>query len=163
MIWIDYAIVGVLVVGATIGLARGMARQLFFLLATLCGLLVGLWFSREFSHLLPASIKDPNARLAVALLGLNFITALLGRTILLLLGDEIKRHGLTLAERAVGSLLGLLQAGLWLTLLMILAGLSLLPQSPWWHKAKCLPPIESVAIWLKAHIPSSLLDAVHYH
>jgi membrane protein required for colicin V production len=55
-----------------------------------------------------------------------------------------------------------LRGGLWATIIVILAGLSVLPQSPWWHRTQFVPPFQTLALWLKDHLPSVLLENIHY-
>ena len=162
MIWVDYTITGMGVISSSIGLYRGYKHQAFSVLCGLVGLLVGLGFSRELSYLIPLPTKDPQAKLAIAFISLYFLTLLLGKAIRMLLGELLDKPQLTWLDRSGGFIMGLLLGGIWITSLVILAGLSVLPHSPWWPDAKLLPPFQSIAIWLKAHFPSYLLENTHY-
>lgn len=162
MIWIDYALSALLALSAFLGALRGYKLQFFFLVCGLAALLVGLGFSRDLAYFLPSSIKDPNARLAVAFVCLYVMTTLLGRVIQIVLGNILNGAALGWPDRIGGLALGLLQGGLWLTAIVILAGLSVLPASPWWPKATLLPPFQTIALWFQKHVPSDLLDTIHY-
>lgn len=162
MIWVDYTIAGMVTISSGIGLYRGYKHQAFSVLCELVGLMVGLGFSRELSYLIPLSIKDPQAKLAIAFISLYFLTMLLGKAIRMVLGELLNTSKLTLLDRSGGFIMGLLLGGIWITALVILAGLSVLPHSPWWPNAKLLPLFQTIAIWLKAHFPSYLLENTHY-
>lgn len=153
---------GLVAITAIVGAIRGYSQQAFFLLCGFIALFVGLGFSREMAFFLPPSIKGNAARLAVAFIALYLITVLLGRVIRFLLGKLLKNSQLTLLDRFGGMFLGMVQACVLLTAIVILAGLSDLPHSPWWKEAKFLPPFQTIALWLQGHVPSDLLDTVHY-
>ena len=46
--------------------------------------------------------------------------------------------------------------------LVMLAGLTSLPNDLWWKESKLLPPFQISAIWLRDHIPSGLAEYIHY-
>jgi membrane protein required for colicin V production len=162
MIWIDLAIAGLVGLSSIVGTIKGYSQQAFSLLVTFIALVVGLDFSHELAYLLPASIKDPAAKLATAFIALYALTLTLGVTVRLLLGSLLKSTRLNLLDRLGGTFLGLLRGGVWVIASVILAGLSVLPQSPSWKKAQFLPPFQTTAIWLKEHIPSDLLETIRY-
>lgn len=162
MIWIDYVLTGLIALSAIAGLLTGIKQQSFSLGCWLIAAGVGFGFSREFTFLLPVSITDPAARLAAGFVVLCVATVLLGAIIGKLLGEVIISTRLTLLDRLGGIILGITHGGLWITLIVIVAGLSVLPYSPWWHKAKLLPPFQTIALWLHQHFPSYLLENIHY-
>lgn len=162
MIWIDLAIAGLVALSSIVGTIKGYSQQAFSLLVAFIALIVGLDFSRELAHLLPASIKDPAAKLAIAFIALYALTLILGVAVRLLLGSLLKSTQLNMLDRMGGTFLGLLRGGIWVIASVILAGLSVLPQSPSWKKAQLLPPFQTTAIWLKEHIPSDLLETIRY-
>jgi membrane protein required for colicin V production len=46
--------------------------------------------------------------------------------------------------------------------LVMLAGLTSLPNDPWWKVSKLLPPFQISAIWSRNHIPSGLAEYINY-
>ncbi|MFZ2449897.1 MAG: colicin V production CvpA [Methylobacter sp.] len=162
MIWIDYAIAGMVAISSTVGAVKGCSRQAFSLICEFAALFVGLGFSRELAYFLPIPTQDPHARLAIAFITLYLLTFSLGRIVRLLLGTLLKSTQLTLVDRSGGILLGMMLGCIWVTAIVILAGLSVLPHSPWWHKANLLPPFQTTALWLQAHFPSDLLENIRY-
>ncbi|ASF46197.1 CvpA family protein [Methylovulum psychrotolerans] len=162
MIWLDYAIAGVVSVASVIGTLKGYNQQAFSLVAACLALLVGLGFSHDLAYLFPPAFKDPAAKLAAAFIALYALTVFIAAIIRLLLGNVLKSTPPKLLHRFGGLCLGLLRGGLWATIIVILAGLSVLPQSPWWHRTQFVPPFQTLALWLKDHLPSVLLENIHY-
>ncbi|MDP2902795.1 MAG: CvpA family protein [Methylovulum sp.] len=162
MIWIDFAIIGVQCITLTAGLLKGFSQQAYSLLCWLLAVAVGLNFSHEFSMFLKSTINDPSALLAASFSALCLITLIVGGLIRLLLGELIKKSGLTLAERLGGMVFGIAHGVLFAAVLVMLAGLSVLPHSPWWKKSKLIPPFQAMVLGIHAHLPSKLTENVHY-
>lgn len=163
MIWIDFAIVGLLCVTWFIGLLKGFSQQAYSLACWLVAIAVGLNFSREFAVFLRPAIDDATAQLAASFIALCWITLAVGGLIRWLLGGLIKKSGLTLVDRLGGMVVGAGHGLLWVAVLVMLAGLSVLPHdSPWWKKSKLIPPFQLVVVWLRDHWPTAVTKHVHY-
>ncbi len=162
MIWIDFAIIGLLCITLIAGLLKGFSQQIYSLFCWLLAVAVGSNFSHEFSMFLKPSLSDPSALMAASFVALSLITLTVGGLIHFLLGELIKKSGLTLAERLGGMVFGIGHGVLFVVVLVMLAGLSVLPHSPWWKKSKMIPPFQAIVLGLHAHLPSDLTKNVHY-
>lgn len=163
MIWIDYGIIALLISTFMMGLFKGAKQQAFSLLAWVLALLVGIFFSHDFSWLLKNSITDPIARIAAAFISLCLITQVVAGLIGLVLSVALKKDQLSLFDRLGGMVLGAAHGGLLVTLAILLAGLSVLPKSPWWHKSKLIPPFQTASVWISGHIESEFTKNIHYN
>jgi len=163
MIWIDYAIIALIVISAVIGLLRGFVKEAFSLGIWVLAIWVGLTFSREFSTFLESVISLPSARMAAAFAVLFIITLILGGLINYLLGALIEKTGLTGSDRFAGMIFGCVRGVVVAALMIMLAGLTPLPADPWWKESQLIPPLQSVAEWLGQHLPSGMADYIHYH
>ena len=162
MIWIDYAIIGLVGISLVIGLLRGFIKEAFSLVMWIAAIWVGLNFSREFSLFLESVISLPAARIAAAFAILFFSTLLLGGIIEFLLGELVKKTGLTGADRFVGMVFGIARGLLVVAVCIMLAGLTPLPEDPWWQESVLIPPFQSLAIWLRDHLPSGISGYLNY-
>ena len=164
MIWIDFVIIGLLVTTWLVGLLKGISQQLYSIVCWLIAFLVGMNFCKELAFFLKPMTSYPAAQLAVAFVLLCLVTIAVAWLIRLLLGNTIKKSGLTLTERIGGMVIGITHGLLYVLILVMLAGLSVLPHdSPWWKKSKLIPPFQLVVVWLRDHVPSALTKNVHYH
>lgn len=163
MIWIDYAIIALICISSIIGLFRGFVKEAFSLLLWVVAILVGLNFGREFSTFLEDVISYPSARLAAAFLLLFFITLILGSVISFLLGQLIDKTGLTGSDRFAGMIFGIVRGAVVVSLVIMMAGLTPLPEDPWWRESTLIPPFQSLAVWLKDHMPTGLAGYFNYH
>jgi membrane protein required for colicin V production len=162
MIWIDYVILVLLCVTLLMGVFKGFNYQFFSLLAWLVALLISLGFSRDFSMFLPQGISDPGAKMAASFAILCLITRFVGSLIAMLLNELIKKPSLSIFDRLGGMCFGIVHGAIFATILIMLAGLSVLPKSPWWKESKLIPPFQSIAVWLLDHSSSELAKHVHY-
>lgn len=162
LIWIDYAIIGLIFISSIIGLIRGFIREAFSLALWIVAIWVGLTFSRDFSGFLEGIINYPSARIATAFAVLFFITLILGAIISYLLGELVKRTGLTGSDRFAGMIFGIARGFVVVAIIIMLAGLTPLPEDSWWKESVLIPPFQSLAIWLHDHIPSGLAGYVKY-
>jgi membrane protein required for colicin V production len=162
MIWIDYAITFVVIVSAIIGLMRGFIKEAFALLTWVVAIGVGMHYSRDFAVLLQKTISYPSARIATAFAILFFLTLILGSLISFILNHLIEKTGLTGTDRLVGMLFGLTRGAILVSLMVMMAGITPLPDDPWWSQSLLIPPFQSLAVWLKDLIPSDMAGYIHY-
>ena len=162
IIWIDYVIIGLVSSGLIIGLLRGFSLEVFSLVFWLLAIGIGLSFSSEFSVFLDSTISNPIPKIAASFTLLFLITLIVGSLIRMLLGESIKKSKLTFTERLGGMIFGIVHGMVVVVVLVMLAGLTALPDDLWWKESKLLPPFELCAIWLRDHIPSGLAGYVHY-
>ena len=163
MIWIDYAITGVVSFGLIIGLLRGFRVEFFSLIFWMLATLIGLGFCREFSVFLDSTISNFIPKIAASFSLLLMITLIVGSLIRMLLGELINKPELTFVDHLGGMIFGLVHGMLVVVVLVMLAGLTALPDDLWWKESKLLPPFQIGAIWLRDHIPSGLAEYIHYH
>ena len=162
MIWIDYAIIGLLATVSIIGLLRGFSLEIFSFVFWLLATGIGLSFSREFSVFLEATISQPLPKIAASFASLFLITLTVGGLIRMLLGEAIKKPNISFMARLGGMLVGAVHGVVIMIILAMLAGLTTMPKDLWWTESKLLPPFQLCAVWLRDHIPSELAGYVRY-
>ncbi len=162
MIWIDYAILGLIFISLVIGLFRGLIREAFSLFTWIIAIWIGLSFSRKFSVFLEPVISYPSARIAAAFAVLFLVTLILGGIISFLLSALVKKTGLTGTDRFAGMIFGIARGMVVVAVLVMLAGLTPLPEDTWWKKSKLIPPFQSLAVWLRDQVPSSMAGYFNY-
>ncbi|WP_455200482.1 CvpA family protein, partial [Kaarinaea lacus] len=79
-----------------------------------------------------------------------------------LAGHLVKRTGLTSTDRAVGVVFGVARGGVVVSMLVLLAGLTSLPQDPWWAESMMIGHFEHVALWLQTNIAPEINGAFFY-
>lgn len=162
MIWIDYAIITLVLISSVIGLLHGFVREAFSLVIWVVALGVGLSFSKDFSSLLTGMISYPSIRSAIAFLILFIATLIVGALLNYLLSGLVKTTGLTGSDRFIGMFFGIARGVIIVSIVVMLAGLTPLPEDSWWKESVLIPLFQSLAVWLGNYIPSGLADYMKY-
>ena len=162
MIWVDYFILGLVSIGLIAGLLRGFSQEAFSLVFWVLATCIGLGFSLEFSVFLESAITHFIPKAAASFTVLFLITLIVGGLIRLLLGESIKKYNLTFMDYLGGMIIGVIHGMFAVVILVLLAGLTHLPDDLWWKESKLLLPFQICAIWLRDHIPSGMAEHIHY-
>lgn len=158
----DYCVLAVIAISLLLGISRGVVSELLALAAWVVAFLAArLWAQPVGDHLL-AELTDPVWRplagFVAVFLAVLVSFALLRRLMALLL----KAAGLRPLDRILGALFGILRGAAILLVLVVLAGLTPLPQQPWWRQAIFAPPLEMEVQLVKPWLPSELAKRIHY-
>ena len=156
MIWIDYTILTPIGLSAVVGLFRGFIREAFSLASWGIGIWVGTAFSRQVSEYLETYISVPPLRIAAAFMSLFLTVLLLGNMAGYLITQLVNKTGLTGSDRFLGLFFGIGRGVLVIAVIVLLAGLTPLPESPWWHESQLITPFQSLAFWLRDQIPATV-------
>ena len=162
MIWVDYCLIGLIGLSAVMGLFRGLIREVFSLALWGAAIWFGLQYSRELSGLLDPAIPVPSGRIAVAFLGVFIATLLLGSLLGFFLGKLVSGSGLSGTDRLAGLVFGVLRGVLIGSVLIMLAGVTPLPEDPWWKQSKLIPPFQTLALWLRNQLPADLASHIKF-
>ncbi len=162
LIWVDYCILGLIGLSALIGLIRGLIREVFSLVSWGVAIWLGLHYSREFSVYLEKLIPLPSARMAVSFLAIFIGVLMVGAVLGYFLGKLVGSTGLGGTDRLAGLLFGVARGALIVAVLVVLAGLTPLPEDAWWKQSRLIPPFQSLALWLRAQIPSGLAAQIKF-
>lgn len=159
--WVDYGILGVIGFSALVSLMRGFVRETLSLLAWILAFWVAFTFFREIAVHMPW-ISVPSIRIAVAFILLLVTTLILGAVVNFLIGQLLDKTGLTVADRLFGILFGVARGALIIAVLVLLAGLTPLPQDPWWRESQLLGHFIGIAEWLRAWLPPDIAARFRY-
>jgi membrane protein required for colicin V production len=162
LIWIDYGILGLIALSAVVGLLRGFIREAFSLLVWIVAIWIGLTFSHDFAPLLGKYIQVPSVRIAAAFVALFLLTLLVGGLVGYLLTQLVQMTGFSGTDRLLGLLFGVARGALLVSVLVLLAGVTPLPNDPWWKESTLIPPFQKLALWLREHLPAGLAGYVTY-
>jgi len=162
LIWIDYVILGIIFISALIGLFRGLVKEAFSLGTWIVSIIVGIRFCQPFSIYLIDHIDVPSVRIAAAFVILLLLTLMLGAMLSDLISQIVDKTGLTGTDRFAGFLFGIARGIVVMAVLILLAGLTPLPQDPWWVESTLIGPFQELSIWLREQIPEGVSGYFSY-
>ncbi|WP_150303798.1 CvpA family protein [Pseudomonas saliphila] len=150
--WVDWVIIGTVVVSALISLTRGFVKEALSLTTWVIAGLVAWMFGGAFADLLIGYIETPSLRVIVACGILFVLTLILGGLLNYLIGQLVVATGLSGTDRFLGMVFGAARGVL---LVVVAAGLlSLAPveADDWWRQSQLIPHFLLVADWSKDFI-----------
>jgi len=162
MPWLDYVLIGIVLLSALISLARGFVREVFSLAVWVLAFWVAWSFFRELAVQFEPVLTSPTARLGVAFAALMITTLMLGGMVNYLLIQLVEKTGMSGTDRFIGMVFGAARGVLLVSVLVLLAGLTALPQESWWSESGMVPYFEELALWLKRLLPEDLAGHFQY-
>jgi membrane protein required for colicin V production len=158
MNWADYAILGVILISALIGLGRGFIREALSL-AVWVAALGGAWlYHRDAAELLVAQISNPSARLAVAFVGLVLGILILGAILGAILTFLVDKARLTGLDRALGFVFGAGRGAVIVSMAVLLGALTPLPDEAWWKESRTIGQFRTAGDWMLSLVPPEIQD-----
>lgn len=154
--WLDFVIVGTIVLSTIISIVRGFIRESIALAFIVLAIWVSALYFRALAQPLAPYIENEQLRLGVAFVGLLVVTLVIGGIINFVVGRVMSKSGLSGTDRLLGALFGAARGALLIAVLVLLAGLSRAPEEPWWQQSALIGHFEELASWLRTLLPENL-------
>lgn len=162
MTWFDYSIIAIIAVSALVSLLRGFVKEAFSLGVWVLAFWVSWTFFRDLAPHFTDWIDTPSVRLGLAFASLMIVTLVVGGLVTYLLGQLVEHSGLSGTDRVIGMVFGAARGVLVVTVLVLLAGLTPLPNDPWWQESVLPPYFEELALWLRDLLPGDIAERFRY-
>jgi membrane protein required for colicin V production len=149
----DYVVLGVLGVSILLSLMRGFVREALGLASWVVALFMARSYAVNVAHMLPNAIPNDNLRMLAGFV-IVFLATLLATSLLTIFVSElVKKMGLSMMDRGLGAVFGIIRGVLILGVLVMLGGLTSLPQRPEWRDAMFSAPLEDMVIKISPWLP----------
>jgi membrane protein required for colicin V production len=162
MNWVDYTILAIIGTSVLISLWRGFTKEALSLAGWIVAAWVALTFADRLQVLLQPHIQVPSLRLIVAFAILFLATLLLAGFINYLAVQVIKKTGLSGTDRMVGIFFGVARGCVVVAVLVLVAGMTPMPQDPWWKQSQLMHYFQDMAVWLHQFLPADIAKSIHY-
>lgn len=156
LIWIDYVIFAIIALSAIIGLFRGFVREALSLVAWGAAIWVALTFTELFAGYLLPYVGEPSLSKIGAFAGLFLATLIAGAIINYLVSLLVTKSGIGGTDRFLGLIFGIARGALVVVILVMLAGLTSLPEDSWWKASSVMPYFEEMAVSLSNFLPDDI-------
>ena len=156
----DYLVLFILITSIIISTLRGLIKEILSLLSWIVAFLVANAYSARLAELI--SLSSQATRLIVAFIGLFIGVHLLMWLLSRALASLIDASGLKLVDRGLGSLFGLARGCIIVLAVMLVCGMTRLPQQDFWKQALLRPTIEAAALTVKPFLPGSFARYVKF-
>jgi len=163
MEWADYVILAVCVISIMVGALRGLIKEAFSLAVWIAAFLIAFQYSGVLADNLLTSVSLPSARSALAFAGLFIVVLVLGGLITYLLGKLVEKTGLSGTDRLLGGVFGAARGIIMVVSMMLIAGLTPIPEDPWWGQSRGIQSFMPLADWAATFLPESIAEHLDLH
>jgi len=158
----DYLVLLVVVCSVIISTLRGLVREVLSLASWIVALVVANTYGEALAGMLPELVPGESTRLIVAFIALFIGTRLLMALVSRTLSEVIKVSGLTVLDRALGSVFGVARGILIVLAVVLLCGTTAIPQQPFWKDAILSPWAEQAALQLMRFLPGKFAEHISF-
>jgi membrane protein required for colicin V production len=153
---LDFIIVGIIAISSLISVLRGFLKEAFSLAAWMLAGAAAFMLSARLSVLVPDAVDSPTVRLGITSVTIFIITLFAGGMINFLLHKAAVKVGLSGTDRLLGVVFGVVRGVVIVVFLIVLAGLTPIPNESWWQESVLIEHFVEVAGWLQSILPDDL-------
>lgn len=158
----DYVALGIVGLSLLFGLWRGVVGEIIALVAWVLAIFAAVEFGATVGSAAFAGLADPALRTlagcVVIFVGVLVIMALFRMVI----RSMVKALGLSVSDRILGMIFGLVRGLLVCMVLVGLGGMTSAPLQPWWRQATLAAPLETAVLATKPWLPDDLAKRIRF-
>ncbi len=159
----DYIVLVVVMLSALLGWWRGLVYEILSLLSWITAYFVAKSWVDEFTPYMPDVLESDTLKSAAAFMAVFMTTLILCGIAAWALHKLIKSFGLDWrTDGVMGAFFGFFRGWMLVLLLVLLAGLTKLPESSFWKDALFSKPLQNVAILGKNLLPQDMAKRVSF-
>ena len=162
MAWIDLAIIGIIVLSALISLIRGFVKESISLVTWVVAGLLALRYYGSMADLLEPFINSATLRQWVGGGILFLATLVVGAIVNFIVSQLVSKTGLSGTDKALGVVFGGARGVLIVTMVVLLASLTPMPEASWWQDSVMIEFFQQLAQWLKGVIPADAVGEIGF-
>jgi membrane protein required for colicin V production len=136
--------------------------EVLSILAWVIALVAAWMFGASVGAGLFGGIHDHSIRLVAGFATVVVLVLVVVALLKLALRGLLKAIGLSVTDRLLGVLFGLLRGLAIVLLLVAVGGVTPLPRQGWWRDARLAPPLETVVLAGKPWLPADVAKRIRY-
>lgn len=157
----DYVVLIVFFVSVVLSIIRGIVREVLSIAGWIVAFIAASTYATDFEPYVPAELGG-SLRIIAAFVLVFIGTLLIAVLVTMLLNSLIKNVGLGFIDRMLGAFFGFGRALIIVLVMVLIAGLTALPQQPMWQQAMLSEPLELLAKQVMPFLPDELSKYISY-
>lgn len=159
----DLILVLLLAAFTAIGVVRGMVREILSFSVWIAGTAAGWLLAPQIESYFKNASDEYALRMVMAFVMLFVITWIAGAVLGFVLQRFIAgRRALNWPNRVVGAAIGCARGSVLIVIAFLFAGVTSLPQRPWWSDSAVAPYFEALARRAAEYLPQDVARHIHY-
>jgi len=156
MAWLDLVILAVIVISALISLVRGFVKESISLASWILATIIALRYFEALANLMLPYLDSPTIRLGVAFAILFIATLIVGAIINFMVSQLVTKTGLSGTDKTLGVVFGGARGVLIVSLVVLMAGLTPMPNETWWKQSVSVGYFQNISVWIKELLPEDI-------
>ena len=162
MSWLDLVILGIIALSALISLIRGFVKESISLITWIAAGVLAFRYFSPMADLLQPFVEAPTIRNVAGFAILFVSTLVVGAIINFIMSQLVSRTGLSGTDKALGVAFGGARGVLIVTMIVLLASLTPMPEASWWQDSATVGYFQRLAEWVKGIIPADAADKFNF-
>lgn len=158
----DYVFLGLLVISALVGLARGLIAEVFSLVSMVLSCYVAKLLAPSAAPFFAKWIQNEWLCWAAAFLCVLVLALIVLAIVRMLLREFLTALGISPVDRFLGACFGVARALLVALIVVAAGGFTSWPHESWWREAKFAPPLETAVLALRHYLPEELAKQIKF-
>ena len=157
LIWVDYIIIGIVVLSTLVSFLRGLVREVLSLVGWVMAFGVAWRFFPDIAVQFTGVIDQEYVRKIAAFAALFVVTLMVFGLANYIIGSLLKKAGLSGTDRMLGMLFGAARGCLLIAAVVMGFEVAKLPHGEWWNQSVLLASFQELAAWLMQHFPQNVV------
>lgn len=157
----DYVVLIIFGISILLSIIRGIVREVLSIAGWVIAFIAASAYAADFEPFVPSEIGG-SLRIVAAFIIVCIATLLIAVLVTMLLNSLIKNVGLGFIDRILGAFFGFARALIIVLVIVLISGLTALPQQPIWQDAMFSEPLELMAEHVKQWLPDDLSRYISY-
>jgi len=159
---IDYVVIVIVALSVLLGVKRGLLREILAFASWVVAISSAYFFAAKLDYLMPLDISNESLRWLVNFAFIFFIAMVLMSLVAMLLSKLLSSAGLSVEDRLLGAIFGLLRGGVILSILVLMVGATALPKHVLWQSSLFHSVLEQGALLVRDCLPPELARHINY-
>ena len=156
MSWFDLVIIVIIIISALISLVRGFVKESISLASWLVAGFIAFRYFAPLASLLEPYIESPTIQTGIAFSILFVCSLIVGAAVNFMASTMVAKTGLSGTDKSLGVVFGAARGVLIVTMLVLLAGLTPMPEETWWQDSAMVENFTDIAIWFTDILPQDV-------